>query len=227
MVSWYIDEGLQRFKREWLEEHPGATVYSIGDTSHSVDPDESQHAPDRGGSKPGDDKGEVDALDVMPGKGVTDDDLDDAFDNLRKSKDKRILYLIRRDKIVSSVVQPWVVRPYKGKYHGHLHISVNDNYDNDQSDWKWETLVARTIPYVAIPGAKLPLLQLGDEDDNQGGWNHVARAQVLANWLDNKVADLDPDGVYGAKTAAKFARIFGGNGRKLELAHIKKLHGIS
>jgi hypothetical protein len=232
MVSWYVDEGLQRLDREWKAEHPGAVVYHIGDLNHSTDPDESQHAPDRGGSKPGDDKGEVDASDFMPGKGgVTEDDLDDLAENLRKSKDKRILIVIRRQRIFSSYpvggVAPFTWRPYSGKYHGHTHVSVNDNYDNDQSDWKWENLVARTIQYAPIPGAKLPLLQLGDEDGAQDGWNHVARAQVLANWLDNKLPDLDTDGVYGANTARKFAKIFGGNGKKLELAHIKKLHGIS
>lgn len=227
-MNWYIDEGLQRFKREWLAKHPGATVYSIGDQNHDTNPDVTQHAPDRGGSKPGDDKGEVDALDVMPGKGVTEKDLDDLFDELHASRDKRIFYVIHRDKIFSSVSSPWKIRPYTGHYHDHVHISVNDDFDNDQSDWKWEKLVARTIQYVEIGDKpKLPLLQLGDDDGAQDGWNSVARAQVLANWLDNKTADVDVDGVYGKKTAAKFKAIFGGDGKKLLLPHIKKLHGIS
>jgi hypothetical protein len=227
MASWYVDEGLQQLDREWKREHPGAVVYHIGDTSHSANPDVSQHAMDDGeSSKPGDDKGEVDASDFMPGKGgVTEQDLDDLAEQLRRSKDKRILYVIRRDRIFSSVVQPWVWRPYGGKYHTHTHLSVNDNYDNNQSDWEWEKLVARQIPNVKVDGIEVPQLQFGDEDEADAGWNAIGRAQVLANWLDNSVADIDPDGVYGAKTAAKFKAIFGGNGKKLSTEQWRKLHG--
>lgn len=225
-MGWYIDEGLQRFKREWLGVHPGATVYSIGDQYHDTNPNNSQHAPDWGGSKPGDDKGEVDALDIMPGKGVTDKHLDDLFEGLIKSRDKRILYLIRRDKIVIPA-DGWHKQAYYGEYHGHVHISVNDNYDNDQSDWKWEKLVARKIEYKSLGAdAKLPELMYGDADQNQDGWNHVGRAQALANWYDKKVADIDVDGVYGAKTAQKMKAIFGGDGKKITLHNMRTLHGI-
>lgn len=226
MVSWYVDEGLQALDREWKKAHPGAVVYHVGDLSHSKDPDVSQHAPDTGGSKPGDDKGEVDASDFMPGNGVTDKDLDDLAEQLRQSRDKRLFYVIRRDRIFSSTVQPWVWRPYGGAYHGHTHVSVNDNYDNDQSDWKWEKLVARQIPYADVTGAKLPLLQLGDDDGAQDGWNHVGRMQTLANWQDKTVPDIDPDGVYGPATAKKIKAIFGGDGRKLSLEQMRKLYGI-
>lgn len=228
MVSWYVDEGLQRLDQEWKAAHPGAVVYHIGDINHSTDPDTSQHAPDDGGSKAGDDKGEVDASDFMPGKGgVTPDDLDDLAEQLRRSKDRRILYVIRRDRIFSSVVQPWVWRHYSGKYHDHTHVSVNDNFDNDKSDWHWEKLVARKeIPEVKVDGLTIPQLQYGDDDAMDEGYNHIKRAQLLANWLDNKTKDVDIDGVYGANTAAKFKVIFGGDGKKLSTAQWRKLHGI-
>ncbi len=225
--TWYVDEGIAALTREWKKEHPQAVVYHIGDSSHNTDPAVSQHAIDRGGKAPGDDKGEVDAADFMPGHGVTELDLDVLAEGLRLSRDKRILYVIRRGRIFSSVVQPWVWRTYKGKYHGHVHVSVNDNYDNDQSDWKWEKLVARTIPYAELPdGSKLPLLQFGDDDSAQDGWNHIGRAQALANWLDNKSPDIEPDGVYGAMTARKMKVLFGGDGRKLSLTNMRTLHGI-
>lgn len=227
MASWRVDEGLQKLIDEWKAAHPGAVVYTIGDTNHSTDPDKSQHAPDDGSSSnPGDTKGEVDAGDFMPGKAVTDEDLDDLAENLRLSKDKRILYVIRRNRIFSSVVQPWVWRTYTGAYHSHTHVSVNDNYENDQSNWKWENDVARTIVYKDIPGAKLPELAYGDEDAAQDGWNHVGRAQGLLNFQEKK-EPLDIDGVYGAKTKAKVARVFGTNGKTLSIDLMKKLYGIS
>lgn len=198
MATWHLDEGLARFEREWKAAHPGAVIYKIGDSSHSQDPDVSQHAPDDGGSQPGDDKGEVDAVDVMPGKGgVTDKDLDDLAENLRKSRDPRILIVIRRNQIFSSVVQPWVWRPYKGKYHGHTHISVNDKFDNNQADWKWENPVARTVSFIDMAG-QLPVLKVGDDDEILPGWNHVGRLQAL---LIFQGVNIDIDGVYGAQTA--------------------------
>lgn len=226
MVSWYVDEGLQQLDREWKKVHPDAVVYHIGDLNHSVNPDVSQHAPDRGGSLPGDDKGEVDASDFMPGNGVTEDDLDDLAEQLRLSKDKRILYVIRRQRIFSSVVQPWMWRPYGGAYHGHCHVSVNDLFDNNQSDWNWEKLVARgEIPTVVVDGLRVPQLQFGDDDAADEGYNPVIRVQALANLLDSKAEDIQVDGVYGAKTAAKFKAMFGGDGKKLTTAQWRQLVG--
>lgn len=233
MASWRVDEGLARLDIEWKAEHPGAVVYHIGDSKHDTDPDKSQHAPDDGGKLPGDDKGEVDASDFMPGKGgVTEGDLDDLAEGLRKSKDKRILIVIRRQRIFSSYAigkyDAFQWRPYSGKYHGHTHVSVNDLFDNNQSDWKWEKMAAaaKEIPTVKVDGLLIPQLQLGHSDALDAGYNHIARAQVLANWLDNKTADLDPDGEYGAKTVAKFKKIFGGDGKKLSTANYRQLHGL-
>lgn len=226
MATWYVDEGLDKLADEWRAAHPGATIYFIGDDNHSKNPDITQHAPDRGGSKPGDDKGEVDGGDFMPGKGVTQADLSDLFYGLQRSKDKRALTVIYQDKIFSSVVAPWKIRQYKGAYHGHVHVSVNDNYNNDRSDWKWEKLVAREIEYKEFTG-KLPELQFGDDDAVVAGWNHVGRTQVLLNWIDSKTEDITVDGVYGAKTVRKLAGFFGGNGKKINLDQMKQLHGIS
>lgn len=230
MAGWYVDEGIKKLTDEWKKAHPGAVVYHIGDASHSTDPDDSQHAPDWGGKEPGDDKGEVDAGDFMPGKGgVTEADLDDLAEQLRLSKDKRILIVIRRQRIFSSYavggVPAFTWRKYNGKYHGHTHVSVNDQFDNNQSDWKWEKM-SREIPTVRVDGINVPQLQFGDDDDADSGYNHVGRAQALANLLDSKVADLDVDGVYGAKSVAKFKAIFGGDGKKLSTANWRQLHGV-
>lgn len=227
MSNWYVDQGLAVLITAWKKKHPGAVVGTIADDHHSTNPDKTQHAPDRGGSKPGDDKGEVDAADFMPEKGVTAKELDELFDNLVASHDKRILLLIHRDKIMSSVVSPFKLRQYHGPYHEHVHVSVNDEFDNNQSPWKWETAVARTIKSVTVANVQLPeTLQKGDEDGQVGGWNHIGRAQALANWLDSKTAPIATDGVYGVKSAIKFGHIFGGNGNVLTLANLRKLHGI-
>lgn len=236
-MNWYIDEGLNAFIREWKKAHPGAVVYTIGDENHSKDPDISQHAPDTGGKAPGDDKGEVDAGDVMPGKGVTRAHLLDLFHGLRRSRDKRILYVIFEDMIFSSRpvdnYAAWEIRPYNGKFHSHVHLSVNDNFDNDQSDWKWEKLVAREIKYVEING-KIPELMLGDDAADISGFNHIIRAQALINLLDNSLPDLDIDGVYGAKTAKKLARVMKErelktttNGSKIYEPEWRTLYGLT
>lgn len=232
MPDWYVDEGLDRLIDEWKAEHPGAVVYTIADRAHSTDPDVSQHAPDDGGKQAGDDKGEVDAGDFMPGKGgVTDRHLDDLAEGLRLSHDKRILIVIRRQRMFSSYpmggVAPFIWRPYNGDYHSHTHVSVNDLFDNNQSDWSWEKMAVRPITYKEVDGKLPETLMLGQEDDNQDGWNPIMRVQALANLLDRTLPNLDPDGVYGAVSARKFGKIFKTNGRTLTFANIKQLHGIS
>lgn len=225
MVNWYLDEGLETLEKDIKAEYPGTIIYKIGDDYHDTDPDVSQHAPDDGGKLPGDDKGEVDAIDVMPNKRLTMDKLVDIGENLRKSKDKRILIVIVEDRIFSSVIDPFRWRPYRGKYHKHLHVSVNDKFDNNQSPWSWQN-VAKQWDFQTVEGARLPKqLLYGYDDDAYDGYNHVARAQALLNYQD-KNNPLDLDGVYGANTIAKVKKVFGGNGKVLTFDNLRKLHGI-
>lgn len=225
-MNWYLDEGLGVFRRQWLAHRPRATVYSIGNSAHSTDPAVSQHAPDRGTSgRPGDSKGEVDAVDVMPGNGVDVQDLDDLFDDLWRSRDPRILYVIYGNKIFSSVVSPWKIRKHTGKYHGHLHLSVNDNYAANVKTWQigGDPVYAPRFDFTG----KLPSLSMGMEDAAFDGYDAIKRMQLLANWLDKSTADLDVDGVYGAKTAAKLKVVMkGGNGKTVGLPEWRKLLGI-
>lgn len=221
----YLDEGLAKFREQWKAEHPGATVYWVADDAHSQNPDVSQHAPDRGGSKPGDDKGEVDAVDVMPGNGVTEAHLTELFEGLIREQDPRVLLVIHGNKIVSSVVEPWKVRPYSGHFHDHVHLSVNDNFDNNAKAWEWE-LSQKSRKFVTLANASLPeSLAFGEEDAAYDGYNHVSRAQALLNYLD-RPNPLDIDGVYGANTVQKVKKVFGGTGRIITLPNLRKLHGI-
>lgn len=125
-ADWYPDRGLGTLIAQWREEHPGAVVGTIGNEAHQAGT--SDHNPEADGS--------VDAGDFMPGAGVTQDDLDQLAETLRTHRDPRIAYVIRRQRIFSSTVQPWVWRPYDGDYHSHTHVSVNDRHENDTSLWE-------------------------------------------------------------------------------------------
>jgi hypothetical protein len=229
MVSWFPDEGLQVLENEWLSLYPNAVVYDIGDTNHSTNPSVSQHAPDKGTSgNPGDTKGEVDAKDFMPGRGVTDESLRLLFDGLHESRDPRILYVIYEDKIFSSVTSPWVIRDYNGKFHTHVHVSVNDKFFKNISDWSWERIMLDRWEYKSVEGARLPSkLSYGLEDEDFDGWNHISRVQALLQVLDKTLPPLDLDGVYGAKTVQKVKKVFGGSGKTLTFENLKVLHGLN
>lgn len=58
---------------------------------------------------------------------------------LRQRRDPRIKYVISNGRIFSSLVQPWVWRPYSGsnKHDHHVHISVNSSpkFYDDTKDW--------------------------------------------------------------------------------------------
>jgi hypothetical protein len=227
--AWYVDEGLAQLISEWKTAHPGAVVGTIADANHSADPDVTQHAPDDGGPAAGDDLGEVDGGDFMIGRGVTEHDLAALFDGLVESRDPRILYVIHDRVIVSSVVEPWKRRAYRGKdpHTGHVHLSVNDKYDANRADWKWEARVERAQKNTKITSELPEALVLGDDDDMFTGYNHIGRAQALANWLDNTTADVDTDGVYGPLTAAKFGKALKvGRLNRLTTAQLKKFHGL-
>jgi hypothetical protein len=207
----YLDEGLDQFRDEWKRDHPGAVVYWVADDNHSQNPRASQHAADDGKSGgPGDDIGEVDAVDVMPGHGVTDADLDSAFERLRASRDPRIKYMIRRDKIVSSETAAWEVRDYQGEYHHHLHISVNDKYDNNRADWHWEAEPEREIKRMQF-AVSMPELKEGDSDDKIPGPDHIVRIQ--------RIMKIKTDGDWGPVTTAAIA-----NWCKYPVAQCRKMN---
>lgn len=69
-------------------------------------------------------------------------------EELRKSRDPRIKYVISNRHIFSTQVTPWVWRPYHGSnpHDHHVHISVLPNvkkYD-DETDWKTPLLAGHT-----------------------------------------------------------------------------------
>lgn len=223
-ARWYVDEGLAVFIAQWKKKFPRAVVYTIGDDNHTV----GEHVPEEQGSQPGQDTGEVDACDVMPGNGVTEKDLAELHTALIVARDPRILYVIWHDMIVSSVVQPWKIRKYTGKWHGHVHISVNDRYDANRAPWDIER-GNRPVEYQELKG-RLPIVRLGDEDQ-PGRTQHIHRLQATLNWLVH--AGLDVDGVYGRKSAAAVAKAMKddqarttSNGARIELPEWRRILGV-
>lgn len=224
----YLDEGLQTLRSQWREEHPGAVVYWIGDDSHQAGT--SDHNPEKDGPKPGQSAGEVDAADLMPSGGPTMADLDELARDLVNSRDPRIAYVIIRNQIISSTIQPWVPRPYYGKYHSHLHISVNDNYEANRALWKIGDEPMPTYKRVDVKG-KLPEIPIGADDGS--GTAYIKRAQsVLVGVFGHS---LDLDGVYGPRTGATLAAVMKGktgglapstpNGRLIGLPEWRVLFG--
>lgn len=227
-VRWTVDEGLQTLINEWKKAHPGATVYTIGDASHQSHT--SDHNPEYAGKLPGADAFEVDAADFMPGTGgVTMEDLREFRDDLLDSRDGRLLYMIIDLQIVSSVVDPWNIRRYNGKKHVHLHVSVNDKFDSNTADWKWEDEVAREYAYEEIPG-KFAMLRVGDEDV-KGKVQYVTRIQGVLNAVFG--FNLDCDGVYGANTALAVKHVMRdddkrttANGTRIGVPEVKRIFGL-
>lgn len=108
---------------------------TIGDVRHQAT--KSEHNPDSNGI--------VRALDVSndPANGLVARKL---AETLVASRDPRILYVISNAQIISSVVQPWVWRPYSGvnAHEHHCHISVVESpalYD-DTKPWSLGGAVA-------------------------------------------------------------------------------------
>lgn len=231
-VKWYVDEGLAVLIAQWKREHPGAVVYTIGDASHASRT--SEHNPEPAGSAPGADYGEVDAADFMIGNGVTKADLQDLRDQLVAHRDARLLYVIWDGHITSSVVAPWAERGYTGsdKHTDHVHVSANDAFDANTKPWTLEDDVARTLAWQSFT-AKMPIHQKGDEDAGFPGYNRIKRAQLMLNYLDKSLPALDADGVYGARTAQKLAKVMlptktktTTNGSKLGEPEYRVLFGI-
>lgn len=113
---------------------------SIGDLDHQGQT--SEHNPE---NKPFPEPDEVDARDIThdPAAGA---DMGVIAEQIRISRDRRVLYAIWHDQMFSSYPKAgwpaWTWRPYSGDYHTHLHVSLNDVDDDNPALWKigpWAT----------------------------------------------------------------------------------------
>lgn len=226
-VQWYVDQGLAKLIAQWKAKFPDAVVYTIGDASHASR--DSEHNPEPQGTEPGADYGEVDAADFMKGNGVTAADLQELRDQLVAHRDARLWYVIWNHKITSSVTEPWVERPYTGSdpHTGHVHVSVNDKFDNNPASWKLEDEMYGTIP---LDGKVTSAVKYGDDDAAHGGFDAVRRVQALLKLLQDSKVEID--GVYGPQTrnALKGLMVRVGDkdntGKVVGIAEVSALYGI-
>ena len=138
-MAWRSVESLKKLKEQILEKWPNAdkTQFgTIGDAAHQATT--SDHNPEADGT--------VDAMDIphQPEIGL---DTYRLADILLNSRDKRIKYLISNRRIGGDEnyakrnnVKPWTWGPYNGvnPHDHHMHISVNDEGQDDRTPWKIE-----------------------------------------------------------------------------------------
>lgn len=189
------------------DKYPGIVIGWIADSAHSS---QSDHAVDSDGT--------VDALDPMLGSAFRNADADTIVNALVASRDKRIKYIIWENRIISSVVQPWVWRPYSGSdpHTGHFHISSVQEYEKDASAWRINS-EGKKMEYKTF-GVRVPVIRQGDNDDQYDGYNMIYRIQGALG--------VDRDGDYGPKTAAAVKAKCGGDGKYVDERAYRIIFGL-
>lgn len=127
MTAWRVSPILVPFIDELDKRFPGIEIGTIGDAEHTAEGSGSDHNPDKWGF--------VCAADPMISPHFTAADAEYVFDRITtmiRAGDKRPAFAIYNKRIISSTVQPGVIRPYTGTkdpHTGHLHISVPHGSD--------------------------------------------------------------------------------------------------
>lgn len=214
-MTWRLDYGLRDLIAQWKAQNPGAVVGTIAGGGHVATWPATDHAPDPAHT--------VDAADFMRGNGVTDQELDKLADDLRRSEDDRIAYVIWDHMIMSSTIQAWKWRHYNGDdpHTDHVHVSVNETHNDESRPWKIGTPEKVTMEWIA---GTIPVLKQGMSDPiDATGWYHIQRMQRLL-----KITD---DGDYGPKTTAALkawlkSKNIAGDGKSLNARQFKALAGI-
>ena len=118
LMAWRLAKSLEALRDQINQKYPGRDKSSdgtIGDASHAAGT--SDHNPNFAGV--------VTAMDITddPSHGLVARAL---AETLVASRDQRIKYIISNAQIISSLVSPWVWRPYTGSnaHRAHVHISV-------------------------------------------------------------------------------------------------------
>lgn len=206
MVTWYTDKGLATLIGQVKAQHPGMVVGTIAGGGHVSTWPDTDHAPEPDGS--------VDAADFMVGPKFTKLDGDRLVMALVQHRDRRIAYIIWQGRIMSSTVQPWVWRVYKGSdpHTNHVHLSVNDSHENDKSNWDL-SVVEKMPAMFTINDVQVPIIGEGDDDAKLGGYNHIARIQRLKG--------IEPDGVWGPLTTKAVGA------KKMTVALYNQIYGLS
>lgn len=142
MVDFVVDKGLDVLLAQINAKAPGrskASDGSVGDPDHQAR--ESDHNPEdtRDSDDGNDPDNQVDARDFThdPAHGA---DMGKISEAIRKSKDRRVKYVIFNERIFSGAggTQPWVWRTYTGtnKHFKHMHVSVVDSPNDYTALWQ-------------------------------------------------------------------------------------------
>src|SRR6266508_1112076 len=127
----------------------------IGDASHQAH--KSEHNPDANGV--------VRALDITndPAHGVDSQAL---AEQLRQSKDPRILYLISNRRIASSEVDAWTWRHYGGQnpHDHHMHISVVEDPARYDATNPWPVHLTTPSAGAGTAAPSRPRIKQGDSN---------------------------------------------------------------
>jgi len=183
MKPWRAAYSLTQLLEQVNTAHPRRSKASdgvIGDTAHAQS--QSDHNPDL--------LGVVHALDLTndPAHGLDSSAL---ADELVRSRDSRISYVISDRRICSRTVSPWKWRPYAGAdphtSHVHLSVSIGPGAD-DRRLWQ---LVPGAAPTPHRPAGR-PVLRDG---------SHGADVGFVQRFL-----GIPDDGVFGPQTAQAVIR---------------------
>jgi len=122
-MGWQLAPVLDQIRGEVLARFPGATVGTIGQRSTPTD-----HEPDA--------SGDVNAIDIMTGRGVNGDAIAAALVARAIAGDPGLRYVIWDRKIWSSTFG-WKPRPYTGPdpHSGHVHVSSVDAAPAGRGGW--------------------------------------------------------------------------------------------
>jgi len=167
-MAWRSVESLKKLREQVMEKWPKATPSefgTIGDEAHQATTSDHNPEPD----------GTVDAMDIphQPEIGLDSYKL---ADTLLASHDKRIKYIISNSRIGGDEnyakrnnTKPWVWGPYHGSnaHDHHMHISVNDEWQDDRTPWDIEG-----VGTVAEPGW----------DSGRGSWYSQYKGKFT--WID-------------------------------------------
>jgi hypothetical protein len=132
MATWEVSPILVPVITELKGKHPGIVIGTIGDQAHRAEV--SDHNPDQWGY--------VCAADPMIGPHFTEADAEDLFDRITafiRGGDRRAAFIVYNRRIVSSTVQPGVIRKYTGSdpHTGHVHLSVPHS-SNPRPTTSWD-----------------------------------------------------------------------------------------
>lgn len=194
-MSWRLSPGIVSLTKEVDDYFPGRSKRSdgtIGDLAHQSR--KSDHNPDKYGVVHARDFTEHDPDLTKP----HDDVAYMLCEGLRKTKDKRVKYMISRGRICSGHLgpSPWVWRPYRGP-NGHFHHAHISDQGMDGRPWN----IFEAIPH--IENRKWIGFARGATDAAlfaKGGQQaECTEVQELLLWLSVKYKkpELDPKGVDG------------------------------